>query len=270
MAGEGRPPRRPNLKLRRQRRLRGWSIDELADELCRLAGRLGEPLPGVNGSMVSRWERGVRSPRPRYVRLLCKLFDLPADELGLVEPDHSHWHGHDGGYPDIDGDGPVAFEHGVRRRSFLRAFGVAGISMLFGSLGQLGSSVEASSPGGSAAVWEKLVAILAECWRTTSPQLLLPMVDYISGVLTSSPGGVLPFPAVERLRFRSELALLTGWIAFRMENRGDARACWRHALELARGAGDRDLEAFTLVGRVPFIQGSRPVSHVPGRPRWIC
>src|SRR5258708_36763681 len=34
--------------------------------------------------MISRWERGTRHPRPRYVRLLCELFDLPADQLGLV------------------------------------------------------------------------------------------------------------------------------------------------------------------------------------------
>jgi hypothetical protein len=35
--------------------------------------------------MVGRWERGVRHPCPRYVGLLCQLFELPADKLGLVE-----------------------------------------------------------------------------------------------------------------------------------------------------------------------------------------
>lgn len=35
--------------------------------------------------MVSRWERGVRRPSSGYVRLLCRLFGLRADELGLVE-----------------------------------------------------------------------------------------------------------------------------------------------------------------------------------------
>jgi tetratricopeptide (TPR) repeat protein len=40
---------------------------------------------GVDPFMVSRWERGVRRPSPRYVGLLCRLFGLGADELGLVD-----------------------------------------------------------------------------------------------------------------------------------------------------------------------------------------
>jgi DNA-binding CsgD family transcriptional regulator len=37
--------------------------------------------------MVSRWERGIRTPIPRYVRLLCRVFALPADALGLPAAD---------------------------------------------------------------------------------------------------------------------------------------------------------------------------------------
>ncbi len=85
MTENGGPVRQPNHKLRYHRQLRGWSIDDVADELCKLAGSLEEPAPGVNGNMVSRWERGVRSPRPRYVRLLCRLFERSADQLGLVK-----------------------------------------------------------------------------------------------------------------------------------------------------------------------------------------
>src|SRR5215467_7323964 len=40
---------------------------------------------GVDAHMVGRWERGVRRPTPRYVALLCRLFEAPADDLGLVE-----------------------------------------------------------------------------------------------------------------------------------------------------------------------------------------
>src|SRR5690349_20475137 len=83
MAREG-LNRPPNLRLRQQRQFRGWSLDDLAAELYKLAASLGEPTPGVNGNMVSRWERGVRSPRPYYVRLLCALFEQSAEQLGLV------------------------------------------------------------------------------------------------------------------------------------------------------------------------------------------
>lgn len=74
----------PNRRLRLQRRLRGWSQDDVASGLCRVASTRGEPDIGVDATMVSRWERGTRHPRPRYVRLLCELFDLPVEQLGLV------------------------------------------------------------------------------------------------------------------------------------------------------------------------------------------
>src|SRR5215467_9914199 len=74
----------PNRRLRLQRRLRGWSQDDVATGLCRVASGHGEPDLGVDATTISRWERGMRHPRPRYVRLLCQLFDLPAEQLGLV------------------------------------------------------------------------------------------------------------------------------------------------------------------------------------------
>ena len=79
---EGLP--RPNELLRMQRRLRGWSHGDVAMGLQRLAAGWGEPEPGVDAAMVSGWERGVSRPVPRSVGLLCALFELPAEELGLV------------------------------------------------------------------------------------------------------------------------------------------------------------------------------------------
>src|SRR5215472_14766852 len=74
----------PNRRHRLQRRLRGWSQDDVAAGLCRVASGHGEPDLGVDATMVSRWERGTRHPRPRYVRLLCELFDQTVEQLGLV------------------------------------------------------------------------------------------------------------------------------------------------------------------------------------------
>ncbi len=70
--------------LRLERLRRGWSCEQVALELCKVAHGRGEPMPGVNGHMVNRWERGVRRPSPHYVRLLCLLYDKTADDLGLV------------------------------------------------------------------------------------------------------------------------------------------------------------------------------------------
>src|SRR5262252_6718269 len=76
---------RPNRQLRLQRRLHGWSQEDVAAGLHRLAASMGEPELGVDATMVSRWERGTRKPRPRYVRLLCHLFELPPEHLGVIE-----------------------------------------------------------------------------------------------------------------------------------------------------------------------------------------
>src|SRR4030088_3059205 len=77
------PPRSPNEMLRERRLRRGWSVDHMADQLRRLAFRLGELEPGVGGNMISRWERGLHQPGPRYVRLLRLLYDEAPEELGL-------------------------------------------------------------------------------------------------------------------------------------------------------------------------------------------
>jgi transcriptional regulator with XRE-family HTH domain len=75
--------RRINHRLRHQRQLRGWTLEDVAEGLYLLADD-GSEL-GVGPHMVGRWERGVRRPSPRYIRLLSLLFELPADQLGLVD-----------------------------------------------------------------------------------------------------------------------------------------------------------------------------------------
>ena len=61
----------PNERLRRARLLKGWSQAELAEQV------------GTSFEMVSRWERGLHQPGPRYVRLLRLLYDEAPEDLGL-------------------------------------------------------------------------------------------------------------------------------------------------------------------------------------------
>jgi transcriptional regulator with XRE-family HTH domain len=69
-------PRNGENRLLRQARIdRGWSLDRAAEALHRGAVRLGDPEPGVDGNTISRWERGIHEPGPRYVRLLCLVYD---------------------------------------------------------------------------------------------------------------------------------------------------------------------------------------------------
>jgi transcriptional regulator with XRE-family HTH domain len=41
---------------------------------------------GVNADMVSKWERGQKSPSRFYLRLLCSFFDATPDQLGYGAP----------------------------------------------------------------------------------------------------------------------------------------------------------------------------------------
>ncbi len=62
----------PNERLRRARLLKSWSQAELAEEV------------GTSFEMVSRWERGVTKPSPRYRERLCAVLGKSAEELGLI------------------------------------------------------------------------------------------------------------------------------------------------------------------------------------------
>ena len=47
---------------------------------------IGERQVAVTRHLVSRWERGITMPRAPYPKLLCRLFQTTAEELGLVGP----------------------------------------------------------------------------------------------------------------------------------------------------------------------------------------
>jgi tetratricopeptide (TPR) repeat protein/transcriptional regulator with XRE-family HTH domain len=69
----------PNARLRRARELRGWSQRYVAEQIS-----------APSSYYVSRWERGVMLPSPHYREKLCRLFEMRADELGLLEIKEEH------------------------------------------------------------------------------------------------------------------------------------------------------------------------------------
>ena len=75
--------RQSNVLLRRQRELRGWSLQEVADQIARLCKAEGK-IAAVNLHMVSRWEAGLHQPIPFYRAKLCQLYNLSAAELGFL------------------------------------------------------------------------------------------------------------------------------------------------------------------------------------------
>jgi tetratricopeptide (TPR) repeat protein/transcriptional regulator with XRE-family HTH domain len=75
----------PNQRLRRERELRNWTQEELADKI------------GTTFINVSRWERGITFPGKHYRAQLCEVFEKNPEELGLLHPEPGD--GDDESYP---------------------------------------------------------------------------------------------------------------------------------------------------------------------------
>lgn len=73
-------------RLRERRLQRGLTQQEVAEGLERLAWVQSSRRVGVNADMVSKWERGQKSPSRFYLRLLCSFFDATPDQLGYGAP----------------------------------------------------------------------------------------------------------------------------------------------------------------------------------------
>lgn len=70
-------------RLRELRTDLGWTQQEMADRIAHLAWMERRERVGVNADMVAKWERGVKGISPRYRELLCRLFGVTPDQLGL-------------------------------------------------------------------------------------------------------------------------------------------------------------------------------------------
>jgi transcriptional regulator with XRE-family HTH domain len=246
--------RRPNERLRHRRRLRGWTLDEVAEGLHRLS--LGGAELGVDAHMVGRWERGVRRPAPRYVALLCRLFELPADELGLVEEAVEA------------ADAAVDKEDDVRRRQFLQYMSVVtGATML--DWDRLSAMLRGQLGPGDRVLVDDLEVITRSYARqveTVAPGSLLPALRSHLAMLSGSLHAGQPEPVRRRLlSLTGETAVLAGRLSWLLDNRGEARHCWTLACDLAREAGDDTLLAEAL-GNQRVLHSTIPNRGQYGRP----
>ena len=72
-------------RLRMLREERGWTQQDVADRLGRLAWVHSRERVGANADMVAKWERGVKVPSRRYRALLALLFGVDSDELAPTD-----------------------------------------------------------------------------------------------------------------------------------------------------------------------------------------
>ena len=71
-------------RLRELRTESGWTQQQLADKLNYFAWTHGQGRAAINADMVAKWERGAKGISPRYRALLCQLFGVTAEQLGVA------------------------------------------------------------------------------------------------------------------------------------------------------------------------------------------
>lgn len=274
-------PRRSGL--REARRDRGWTQEEAADQLARLAWvRLGERV-GVNADMIAKWERGEKNPSPRYRELLCLLYGATPEYLGIARVTKS-----------TTSPSPGAASPAVTERSLVDALG--GAAAILDQLGTAGgilqprmfdawkddmikrrialklmgimpavtalpSVAEAARRSRSGKPTPETVGdleYLADRYQTlyhsTAPAALMtPVVAHLSTL-----GDLLrqdPAPAERRrlLVNRARVGTLAGRLSFfDLYDPMAARAYYSLALEAAREAEDH-LQAAAVLAHVAFI-----------------
>jgi transcriptional regulator with XRE-family HTH domain len=68
----------PNRQLTWERLERGWSHDELCEQVKSCMRNAGEADTGLTGNTVRRWETGERRPDPPFRKHLVMILGKPA------------------------------------------------------------------------------------------------------------------------------------------------------------------------------------------------
>jgi transcriptional regulator with XRE-family HTH domain len=274
-------PRRSGLRDARQDR--GWTQGEAAEQLARMAWmRHGERV-GVNADMIAKWERGEKSPSPRYRELLCLLYGATPEYLGIARSTNSK------ASPAPTTASPAVTEQGlvdalggaaaildqlgsaggilqprmfetwkedvVKRRVALKLMGIMPAALALPSVAESARRARSGKP-----TLENIndLEFLADRYQTlyhcTAPAALMtPVVAHLSTL-----GDLLrqdPAPAERRrlLINRARVGTLAGRLSFfDLQDPMSARVYYSLGLEAAREAAD-PLQAAAVLAHVAFI-----------------
>jgi transcriptional regulator with XRE-family HTH domain len=117
----------PNLRLQDYRRRLDLTQEQVADKLRDLAWEHFGVRVGVDGQMVSKWERGEKRPSRFYRQLLCLLYSTTEEQLGLrvLEVVSTVEDGYDRLEEPVD-----ALEDGLKRRQLLGTAAALGAAVM--------------------------------------------------------------------------------------------------------------------------------------------
>jgi transcriptional regulator with XRE-family HTH domain len=246
-------------RLRELRLARGWTQQDVADRLVKLAWmRRPRKNVGCNADMVAKWENGRKGISPLYRELLAKLYGVTIAQLG------------------IDPDAGLVAESSETDRSLVSFLDTA--ACLLDQLGAAGAVLQPQL----FALWKDEIAnrraMFALLDPTTGPQIGLPAVpldlnafDQLADTFerlyeTADPAALLT-PVAAQVRLlgeilrtevttgdqqrllanRARVAILAGRLAFeRLHNSMSARAFYSVANDDARELGNDALHATVL------------------------
>ncbi|MDQ6898077.1 MAG: helix-turn-helix domain-containing protein [Candidatus Dormibacteraeota bacterium] len=219
--------------LRRQRLLRGWSLDRAATELADLIEERTRSRPRAEGNAVGRWERGRTQPSPFYVTHLCELYQRTAEELDLV--------------PEIMDD--------VKRRQFLGGMTALGGLML------VGQPVLADPERPRVEELEQITDQFGSWYWRLSPSALLPLVREHQYRLLATVGGAVGTSARSLGALAARTTVIYGLATYRRGDFPSARERFLAAARLGQLAGDRSSEAMALIAHRAVLGGPAPLDH---------
>jgi transcriptional regulator with XRE-family HTH domain len=251
---DGRP------RLRELRAELGWTQQQLADKLAQLAWTHGQGHVAVNADMVAKWERGVKGISPRYRALLCHLFGVTAEQLGLA-PALSTTPSR----PVRDAESLVSMLDNAA--SLLDQLGAAGTALtpqmlsawkdtvtsrrtMLGLLDPAATDPASHARAATATVsdLEQLAERYLDLHATADPAALLTPITAHLRMATAALGREHTDAQRRRLlRNRATVATLAGRLAH--EDLGDSASARSHyslALDSAREAGNHQLAAIAL------------------------
>lgn len=242
------PPAEGNPRLRLERMARRWDQDDVAAGLQELAVLLGEAVPGVDANLVSKWERGIRTPGPYYTPRLCLLFRLRPEILGFLPGPRLASECRR--LSQALGQALAHTVDPVRRRDFIEYLLWGGAVLATGSTIDAERIVAGASGHADRRLLDDLHMVADEDARrmhTDAPRDLLPQVQrhlaYAQALVRSAR---LPTQETRLYLVAGTLAAVAGKLSFGLGNPGDAHADYVAADSYAREAGDGPLRGYVL------------------------
>ncbi len=265
---------RPRLRALREER--GWTQQDVADQISRLAWLRRREHVGVNPDMVAKWERGEKRPSPRYRDLLCLLFGVDAQGLGVggaaqpvtgtrSEPDDGSLIATLGGAASLlDQLGaagailqPRMFDvwkdELMHRRALLKLMGLA-TATGFASTFEADLSRSGKPTPDTVRDLDHLADRYQTLYHSTAPAVLMtPVVAHLETLRDLLRQGCAAPVRRKLLANRARVATLAGRLAFfDLRDSLTARGYYNLALESAREAGDH-LQAAAVLAHVAFV-----------------